>query len=129
MSMTLNLEAAEGLKLEELIQALEIVEGSQIINNRDGLEAYFPGSNVSISAKSNLSDKSVLTEEVQDVDWKVGMRLYFDIDPSRANALDEVKKFIHALSKVTLVPFVLSFEYETLYAKRDEDGLVLSKEF
>lgn len=129
MSMTLNLEAAEGLKLEEVIQALGMVDGSQVTHEGDTLEAYFPSTNVSITVKSKLSDKNILTDDLQDADWKVGVRIYFDIDPSRANAMDEIKEFIHALSKTTLAPFALSFEYETLYAKRDGESLILSEEF
>ncbi|MFL1452878.1 hypothetical protein ACJO5Y_00355 [Marinobacter sp. GN3S48] len=129
MSMTLNLEAAEGLKLEEVAQALGLVAGSEVTNKGSSLEAYFPNSNVSVSVKNDLSDTSVLTEELEGVDWKVGVRIYFDIDSSRSNAMDDVKEFVHAFSRLTSVPFALSFEYETLYAKRDESGLVLSSEF
>ncbi|MEQ5833803.1 hypothetical protein [Marinobacter sp. NFXS9] len=129
MSMTLNLEAAEGLRLDDVIQALGSVAGSEITNKDNSLEAYFPNSNVSISVKSNLSDPSVLTEALEGVDWKVGLRIYFDIDPSRSNAMDEIKEFVRALSNLTPFPFALSFEYETLYAKRDENGLELSSEF
>lgn len=129
MSMTLNLEAAEGLRLDDVIKSLGSVAGSEITNKDNSLEAYFPNSNVSISVKSDLSDPSVLTEALEGVDWKVGLRIYFDIDPSLSNAMDEIKKFVVALSSQTPFSFALSFEYETLYAKRDHDGLELSNEF
>jgi len=129
MSMTLNLEAAEGLTLEEVIQALDQVDGSVVTKKDASLKAYFSGSNVNVSVKYDLHDESVLTEELGGVDWKVGIRIYFDIDSSRSNAMDDVKEFVIALSEVTQVPFALSFEYETLYAKCDESGLVLSTEF
>lgn len=129
MSMTLNLEAAEGLTLEDVAQALDLIAGSEVTNKDSSLEAYFPNSNVSVSVKNDLRHTSVLTEELEGVDWKVGVRIYFDIDSSRSNAMDDVKEFVLALSTLTSVPFALSFEYETLYARRDENGLVLSSEF
>jgi hypothetical protein len=127
--MVLNLEIAEGIKLEEVTQALSLVAQSEITSKNSSLEAYFPRSNVSISGNTDLDDTNVLTEDIENVTWKVGMRIYFDIDPTRANALDEIKEFVLALSKITSSFFALSFEYETLYAKRDENGIVLSDEF
>lgn len=56
------------------------------------------------------------------------MRIYFDIDPTLPNSLTEIKEFIIALSKVTEVPFALSFGYETLYAKRMEGGIEFNDE-
>ena len=129
MSMVLNMEIAEGIKLEEVTQALSFIAQSEITNKNSSLEAYFPQSNVSISAKIDLDDTNVLTEEIENANWKVGMRIYFDIDPTRPNALDEIKEFVIALSEITSTYFALSFEYETLYAKRDKNGIVLSDEF
>lgn len=129
MSMTLNLEIADGIKLDEVTKALSTIDQSEITNLDSSFEAYFPRSNVSISAKTDLSDTSVLTEALENADWKVGMRIYFDIDPTIPNALDEIKEFVLALSKTTSSYFALSFEYETLYAKRDRNGIVLSDEF
>jgi hypothetical protein len=127
--MTLNLEIGDGVKLEEITHALSLIAQSEITSKDSSLEAYFPRSNVSISAKTDLSDRSALTEELEDVDWKLGMRIYFDIDPTLPNALDEIKEFVFALSEITSAHFALSFEYETLYAKRGKNGLVLSDVF
>ena len=129
MSMTLNLEIGVGVKLEDVTQALSCVDNVEITNKGSSLEAYFPNSNVSIWIKTELADTKVLTESLNNVDWKVDMRMYFDIDPTLPNALDEINKFIFALSKSTSAPFVLSFEYDTLYARSDGDGVVLSGGF
>ena len=129
MSMTLNLEIGEGVKLEDVTQALSCIDHVEITNKGSSLEAYFPSSNVSIWIKTELTNSNVLTESLDDVDWKVDMRIYFDIDPTLPNALDGIKKFIFALSKSTSAPFVLSFEYDTIYARRDENGVVLSGGF
>jgi hypothetical protein len=127
--MTLNLEISDGIMLDEVTKALSVIDQSEITSTDSSLEAYFPRSNVSVSVKTDLSDTSVLTEALEDVDWKVSMRIYFDIDPTISNALDEIKEFVLALAKMTSAYFALSFEYETLYAKRDKNGIVLSDEF
>jgi|SRR5690554_706510 len=128
MSITLNLEASDHLGLDKLTQALESVPGCTIKDNGSLKEAYFPGSNVTVTIKTDLSDRTVLTEDLEGVNWQVGFRMYFDIDPTKANATTEVKEFIIKLSELTEAPFALSFGYETLYAKQDENGLVISDE-
>ena len=128
MSIVLNLEASESLSVDKVTQALATIPGCTINNNGGLKEAYLPNSNVSATIKTELDDRTVLTEDLEGVNWQVGFRMYFDIDPTKANATTEVKEFIIKLSELTEAPFALSFQYETLYAKQDENGLVISDE-
>src|SRR5690606_8319416 len=94
-----------------------------------GLTAVLPDTNATVTAKTDIDNTSVLTEDIEDADWKVGLRMYFDVDPTRANALNDVRKFVTHLSEQTPFEFALSFQYESLYAKRDNGGLTLSEDF
>jgi len=129
MSITLNLEVANGVSLDEIKAVLASVKCSDIVNTESGFTAKFPETNVSISVKTNLSDTSVLTEDIEEPNWEVGLRMYFDIDPTLSNSLDDVRRFVVNLSAQTSFKFALSFQYETLYAKKDLGGLEFSEEF
>ena len=80
MSMTLNLEVARGISIDEIKGALKGVECTDISETDDGFTAFLPNTNVSISVKTDIDDTSVFTEDLEDVEWKVGLRMYFDID-------------------------------------------------
>lgn len=129
MSATLNLEVAQGARLEDIKNALVGIEYSELSATKEGLSLFFPKTNASMLAKQTAKDTTILTEDIEDALWSVGLRVYFDVDASLPNPFDDVKKFIINLSKQTSFDFALSFQYESLYAHRGPNGLELSDEF
>lgn len=129
MTMTLNLEVAKGARLQDIKNALMGVEYSDLTETDSELSIVFPNTNMSMSVKTNLEDSTVLTEDLEDADWSVGLRAYFDVDVTLSNPFNDVKRIILNLSKQTSFEFALSFQYESLYAQKDSNGLELSKDF
>lgn len=129
MTMTLNLEVAKGARLQDIKNALMGVEYSDLTETESELSIVLPNTNMSMSVKTNLEDSTVLTEDLEDADWSVGLRAYFDVDVTLSNPFNDVKRIILNLSKQTSFEFALSFQYESLYAQKDSNGLELSKDF
>lgn len=129
MSAVLNLEVEEGVSLEALAQALSSIKGCELEDDGKDIKAYFPSSNVTVFIKKNIIDDSPLTEDLEDASWRVGRRGYFEVDPSRGNALSDVRTFIETLADLTSLRFVLSFGYESVYALHDNKRLTLSEDF
>ena len=129
MTMTLNLEVAKGVRLQDIKDALMGVEYSELSEAESELSIILPNTNASMSVKTNLENSTVLTEDLEDADWSVGLRAYFDVDATLPNPFDDVKRIVLNLSKQTSFEFALSFQYESLYAQKDSNGLELSKDF
>lgn len=129
MTTTLNLEVAQGVRLQDIKDALVGIEYSALSETDSELSIYLSNTNASMSAKTNLEDSKILTEDLEDANWPVGLRVYFDVDPTRPNPFDDVKKIVLNLAKQTSFEFALSFQYESLYAQKDSNGLELSKDF
>jgi hypothetical protein len=129
MSMTLNLEIAQGVRLEDIKKALAGVEYSDLSETEAGLSLVLPNTNVSMSVKTNLEDVTILTEDLEDAGWSVGLRIYFDVDATLPNPFDDVKKLVLNLSEQTSFEFALSFQYESIYAQKGSSGLELSDDF
>lgn len=129
MSATLNLEFEKGMSFDAIYAALKSIDGCDLEDRGKELQAYFANSNVSVTLVRDVAEESVLTEDIENTDWLVGTRAYLEVDPSRENALDDIKDFIHRLADLTSFRFVLSFGYETLYAFRDTGSLFLSDGF
>ncbi|MFV7710504.1 hypothetical protein [Shewanella algae] len=129
MTMTLNLEVAKGVRLQDIKDALMGVEYSELFETESELSIILPNTNASMSVKTNLENSTVLTEDLEDAYWSVGLRAYFDVDATLPNPFDDVKRIVLNLSKQTSFEFALSFQYESLYAQKDSNGLELSKDF
>ena len=129
MSTALNLEVEEGVSLDALDSALKSIKGCELEDDGKEIKAYFPSSNTTAFIKKNAIDDSPLTEDLEDASWRVGRRVYFDVDPSRGNALYDVRTFIETLADLTALRFVLSFGYESVYALHDNNRLTFSEDF
>ncbi len=73
----------------------------------------------------------VICEEVQDIaHWDVGGRILFRY---RSNEYDlctqQIRDFVVKLAASSKASFVLSFQYETMYAMRDPAGLRFASHF
>jgi len=127
MSTTLILEVEKNINFVELKRVLSAIKISNVSISENRFEACFHETNVWLTAKTNLADSTVCAEELGEVKWEVGMRVFFNIDPTISNALVDIKTFIFYLFETTSYEFVLSFQYETLYARTLDGKLILSE--
>lgn len=129
MSMTLNLEVAKGVSLENIKEALVGVECSEYSETGTGFTVMLPNTNTTMSVKTDIEDSTILAEGLESLEWSVGLRVYFDIDPTLPTPFDDVKKIVRNLSEQVPFEFVLSFQYESIYAQKNCKGLKLSENF
>jgi len=124
--MCLNLEVRKGIDIADLELVFNSINGVDLDSKKDQcLNVYMRNSRTSITIKYNLDDE-ILSECVDDVNWRVGLRAYIYLDATVHNALEDIKEFIINLSKQTSFEFILSFEYESLYAFKERGELHLS---
>jgi len=81
-----------------------------------------PSMNSSVYFTSKLERTQILSEGLEELDWEVGVRGYFDIDLTSSTVMHEVKNMIIILAEQTSFDFVLSYQYESIYAAKI-DGL------
>lgn len=129
MSIVLNLEVSEDITVESLVKVLKSIEGCEIDWENGKVSAYFSRSNASVVIDDKLDDKCVITDNMEGHDWSVGVRVYFDVDVTRPNALCDIRRYVVELSRITKFPFVLSFQYEKVYSINGSNGLVFKREF
>ncbi len=127
MSMVLNLEIEKGADIKDVESVLSNFKGADIEWEGSSLIAYIPSSNLNILFKQGLNDL-VLAEDSGDASWKVGLKGYFDIDATSDNALSDVRDIVVKLSEALRFEFVLSFQYESTYARKSADKLFIDKD-
>jgi hypothetical protein len=73
----------------------------------------------------------VLTEGMSDkLPWEIGARMTFRYDTTKYDACSaDLRRFIEQLEKLTPSYFVVSFQYENVYAIRDKSGLRVLEKF
>ncbi|WNJ97681.1 hypothetical protein RND59_16245 [Vibrio ruber] len=125
MSVSLNLEIAEGSHAKDVFQVFETIDGVEWGKNEKSSSLYFTHTNTNIFIEMEPTRKNIMAEDTEDLNWQVAMRIFFYIDLGHHHALDDVKKFIINLSNMTPILFVLSLHFESLYAVRDQNGLRL----
>ncbi|WP_303289033.1 hypothetical protein [Marinobacter sp. SS5-14b] len=129
MSITLNLEVAKGVSIEDVKGALSGVECSDYSETKSGFSVKLTNTNAMMSVNANIEDSDILAEGLEGAEWSVGLRIYFDVDATLQAPFDDVKKIVLNLSEQVPFEFVLSFQYESIYAQRDFNGLELSEDF
>lgn len=127
MTVTMSLEIESGITLNEVSLMLSEF-GAELCADSDGVSGNFEISNAYFVFHECYGLDEVVTEEA-NVSWVVGVRGAFHcpIDSLAASA-DEIKHFLSFLSEKKTCRFILSFQYESVYAIRDEDGLRFLKE-
>ncbi|WCE32089.1 hypothetical protein [Vibrio sp. SCSIO 43137] len=128
MSMVLNLELQQGTTITLLKKILVCSSYHDIQEVEDGLKALLPSLNSSVYFTNDLENTQILSEGLEELGWKVGVRGYIDIDPTSARAMQEVKNMIITLADQTSFDFVLSCQYESIYASKT-DGLFQLNDF
>lgn len=120
MTIMMNLEIEETASFDCVMRALNDVgasyniEGGKIIGNLDKSRTYFVFSKC-------VSGSKVMAEGFND-SWKVGVSAAFHCSNDElAQSWDEIKGYMFFLMKACDCKFVLSFQYEKIYAVRDEN--------
>lgn len=123
MSMTLIFEGSSRISTNEVLEALSSIDGVELEQGENWADGYLAKSNASFELQSNLKEECVLTEGAGPMPWLVGSRVYFRVDITRENWDEDVKAFALKLSDLSNGDFLISFEYATVWALHDSDGL------
>ena len=132
MSIDIILEADQRLNKNDVIFAFK---KCAILNFEIGdkvMHGNFPSSNMFFTICEPDEERSyVIAEGVPNpVTWHVGIRIIFTYVISKySGCVAEVHQFLNELVKISPAHFILSFQYENVYASNDENGLHFFSEF
>lgn len=122
MSITMALEIQVGATLESIASTLSSLGESGSLGDTR-LDANFESSGCQFSVRSLEQPEGVVAEGCS-MSWKVGLRGAFHCRGSNlSESWVDIKLFLQGLSLNIEFGFVLSFQYESIYAIRDSDGL------
>jgi len=125
MSFVLSLEIDTCLSKKEFIEAALACGAVSASDGEEEVSMIFPRSGLQVFLRTSFDLPHVLAEGLEKpVLWDVGMRasLAYVIDKYDDCNFD-VRRLMERLEASSSSNFVLSFQYETVYAIRDEDGL------
>ncbi|MFV3404170.1 hypothetical protein ACNFIC_09450 [Pseudomonas sp. NY15463] len=118
----MSLEIATGTSMQEIGSVLSGV-GAEVCIDNDDLSGNLGASNTYFVFRKCHELEQVVTEGVS-VSWAVGVRGAFHCPvDSLAQGSSDIKRFLTDLSEKNQCYFIFSFQYESVYAVRDEDGL------
>jgi len=124
MPIEITLEADARLNRECVKEVLVACGVSNFLEIKESLTADFPDSNMSLFLRDNLKNSNLLTEEMEWVDWFVGMRLTFRYSIiNYDNCNIDLRQFLDKLTEFSDAYFVVAFQYEKVLAMRDGHGL------
>lgn len=127
MSITMVLELEDGISLSEVSLAMEEV-GAEFSVENECIKGNFLRSNCYFLFRFNNFTEAV-SAEGGGMKWEVSAEVFFN---SAIDCLDrtwmDIKDFLVSLSKLGSARFVLSFQYEVIYAYRERERVVFLKE-
>lgn len=128
MSLMMMLELDE-LASKQMIRDALILSGVDIcMETDDRIDGNFPRSNMFVSFESVKDGR--LKAEDYSVDWLVGGKVVFAYVISRFDECSaQLHDFLQTLSDATQSKWVLSFQYESVCAVRDDAGVQWLKKF
>lgn len=122
MTITMSLEIEEGIAFDTISSVLSKVGGGYTVE-QEYLTGNFDRSNCYFVFRRVIPHDDVAAEGVE-ASWKVSMRGAFHASiSSLSESSKDIQDFLVGLSMETELRFVLSFQYESVYAVRDEQGL------
>lgn len=121
-SLMMVLEIESGATLQHVAQSLHdlgaCVEGIPTISG-----GLLPGSKCGFGLTMHEYPLRVLAKGIK-VSWTVGLTMTFHFRPAnKMSSLKEIIPFIHLFAEQHPHRFVLSFQYERVYAVRDKKAL------
>ncbi len=123
MSIVMTLEVENGAALEDIADIFLKMGGNYELGG-GRLDSLFTESGCQFSIRYLSEPESVVAEEMSDVDWKVGLRGAFHCRGANLVASwCDIQRFVENFAEVKRFRFVLSFQYEEVYAIRNSDGL------
>ena len=121
MTITMSLEIEEGISFHAISSTLSkvgagyTVEHEYLTGNFDCSNCYFVFRCV---CPHDVAAEGIVAS------WKVSVRGAFHVPISTlSESSKEIQGFLVGLSMETELRFILSFQYESIYAVRDEQGL------
>ena len=125
MTIMMSLEIEEGVSFDEL--SLVLCSMGDCSVDAKHLIGNFRYSNCYFVFRYVFPSDDVATDGVL-VDWKVGVRGAFHCSIEMlAECSEDIKMFLENFSKEFDFKFVFSFQYESVYAWRDEFGMSFLK--
>jgi hypothetical protein len=126
MAFELTLEADPRLARAQAATILETCGANLIEQPNDRkLLAHFPRSGMSVFFNELApNNAAVAAEGMEYATWPVGSRMVFRYAAANYDLCEsDVQAFVEKLADTTNVYFVLSFQFETIRALRDANGL------
>jgi len=116
------IEIETGASIQSVSSTLAAMD-TQMETIDGDVSGFFNRSHCQFMFRYDASPEEVLVDVVE-VDWRVGVRGSFHY---RADSLHEswedISEFVRCYAASYPFKFILSFQFETLYAVRDEHGL------
>jgi hypothetical protein len=124
------LEGDTRLNCTDVRRVLAICGITNTVERKLGFEGNFPSTNMFFSCtETGVDDKAIRTEDAV-VNWSVGCRCTFVYVISKLETCSaQLRSFLVTLNSVTSAHWVLSFQYESTCAVRDENGMREIREF
>lgn len=123
MSISLFLEVEAGADLGAVLHALDSIQ-AEYSDGTDGLRGYLPASNTGFGFGIVDPPEAVVAEGIE-ASWQVGLLGSFHFRACRfESAWEEICHFIKRYAAACGFRFVLSFQFESVYAARLGKDLV-----
>ena len=128
MSIEMFVEAENVLTPDELKRILSFVGVDKFVEEEYGFSGKFPRSNMIFDVfqegKTTLGTQVIAENAASECSWIVGIRIKFRyVNETYEACAADLKTFVLGLANSTTARFVLSFQFETIYAIRDGVGL------
>lgn len=139
MSIDLILEADRSLGREDVVLTFQRCGVAEFSEEDYGFSGNFPSSNMYFSVferrksfwtESGLQSKVLAEGCPAPTTWEVGTRIRFKyVMVKYDDCSAELHQFVEKLAQISKAYFLLSFQYENVYAIRGERGLELLGQF
>lgn len=123
MSVSLFLEVEVGFNLEAVQRALDSIQ-AEYSDGLDKLQGHLPASNAGFGFRIVEPPEAVVAEGLE-AEWRVGLLGSFHFRASGFEcAWEEICRFIKRYAAGCESRFVLSFQFESIYAARLGQDLI-----